>query len=591
MRGWPNGAGGDAMSDEKMTPAKENTPGPEKSEPNGRSSGIEITRLPNAEKVRPPSATEVWDEDLVQLVPVARPDVPLNPKADHLRDRLLATPAHALAPRALISDLLAAGLARDQIAEMVPLWPGLAPLEGQDINRTINRALVFREYEPLRRYQSRFFVLKEYGGHVRICWFDEQNNFRQRSPASWREAEKTVTIEVDDGDGGVKRISAADRWYNSPDRNEYETAEFAPGQRTAGDVLNLWRGWPVGIYPGGTPTLPDKFLDHIKRCMCGNDEAVFSWFMGWMADAVQNVDRTAGTAVVLRGPEGSGKNFWANRFMELFAPHTVMLTNSKQVTGNFNAHLMDKLIVFANEAFFAGNRADAAALKALVTDDTMMVEPKGVDAFQVKKHFRLIIASNDEHVVRVSDSDRRYLVLEVDAHDNNNDREYFGELYAEWENGGREQFMTLLWTWDLSSWSESNIPETRARQAQRAYSLSAADAWMLEMLDRGEAPAVAHDPHCGHVFILSDELPGKTRAFGAALRAAGAKADCRETVGDRQRRGYWLPELWLARSLFAQEKGVRPEWVAKTITDDWDIAPNAANCPVEEKPSPRDVPF
>lgn len=574
-----------------MTPADNQTPGPEYSEQKKTSSGLEIALLPDGRKVRPPSATEAWNEDMNCMVPVPRPEVPLNSRAEHLRDRLLTTPAHPLAPRALVCDLLAAALTREQIQEMVPHWPGLAPLAEQDLNRILTRALAFHDHEPLRRYQSRYFVLKEYGGQVRICWFDDHSNFRHRTPASWREAEKTVTIDVDDGDGGSKRISAADRWYNSPDRNEYETAEFAPGQRVSGDVLNLWRGWSVSIHPHGTPFQPDKLLHHIRHNMCGDDENVYLWFMGWMADAVQNVDRTAGTAIVLRGPEGSGKNFWAERFMELFAPHTVMLTSSKQVTGNFNAHLMDKLIVFANEAFFAGNRADAAALKALITDSTMMVEPKGIDAFQVKKHFRLIIASNDEHVVRVSGSDRRYLVLEVDAQEFNNDRDYFAELAEEWQNGGREQFMTLLWTWDLSDWREGSIPETRARQAQRAYSLGEADAWVLEMLDRGEAPAVAHDPSCGHVFILSEDLPGKSRSYGTALRAAGALTDCRETINGGQRRGFWVPELWLARSLFARDRGVRPEWITHACSDDWDIGSNKNGFGLEKKNSPRDAPF
>ncbi len=435
-------------------------------------------------------------------------------------------------------------------------------------------------------------MLKEFGGQVRICWFDDYGNFRHRSPGSWREAEKTATIEIDDGEGGKKRISAAERWYSSPDRNEYETAEFVPGDRTAGDVLNLWRGWSVGYHPQGSMHEPELFLTHIRENMCGGDLAVFQWLMGWMADAIQNVHRTAGTAVVLRGPEGSGKNFWAERFMELFAPHTLMLTNAKQLTGNFNSHLMDKLIVFANEAFFAGNRAEAAALKALVTDTTMMVEPKGVDAFQVAKHFRLIIASNDEHVVRVSDSDRRYLVLEVDAKEYNNDRDYFGDIYREWVNGGREQMMTLLWFWDLSQWHENAIPETRARQSQRAYSLSAADQFVLEMLERGEVPAVANDPSCGHVFILSEEMPERHRAMAAALRAAGGQTDRRETIGELgQRRGVWLPELWLARSLFARERSVRPEWVNAVAGDEWLICPNRSGLAVEKKRSPRDSDF
>lgn len=588
------------MSEQRKTPAPVGTRGLEVLQPTvvGPTATSKIapasagTNSKCIDRVLPPFATEKWDEDMCTMVPVssALPQE-LPPAAEHLRERLLQRPRHPQEPRALLSELLACHVPHDWIKQMVPEWPGLASMDVVRVDNVIRRALVFHEHEPLRRYQERYFVLKEFGGKVRLCWYDSDGNFRHRSPQSWKEAETTVKIDIDDGKGGKKKTSAADRWYNSPDRNEYETAEFRPGQHTSPDVLNLWQGWSVGILPNGTPTLPESLLWHIKENMCGGDEAVFRWFMGWMADAVQNVHRTAGTAVVLRGPEGSGKNFWADKFMELFAPHTMMLTNSKQLTGNFNSHLMDKLVVFANEAFFAGNKADAAALKALVTDSTMMVEPKGVDAFQVQKHFRLIIASNDAHVVRVSESDRRYLVLEVDAKENNNSRDYFGEIADEWTNGGREQFMTLLWHWDLSDWNEGQIPDTAARKAQRAYSLGEADQWVMELLDRGEIAAAAQDGSTGHVFLLTLDLPGKSKAYGTALRAAGAMSDRRESIGSQgQQRGYWIPDLSRARRTFAQEKGVCPEWLEETTRNQWTFIAHPSGALCESKSSPiRDL--
>lgn len=160
--------------------------------------------------------------------------------------------------------------------------------------------------------------------------------------------------------------------------------------------------------------------EHLLLAVCGGDERVFDWVVGWLAHAVQKVHETPTTAIVLSGPQGSGKNVLVKLLFELFAPHTLMCTQSAQLVGNFNSYLMDKLFVFANEAFFAGNKKEANVLKSLVTDETMIVEPKGVDAFQVKKHFRLIIASNEERVVDLELDDRRYCVLRADAGDANN---------------------------------------------------------------------------------------------------------------------------------------------------------------------------
>jgi hypothetical protein len=65
------------------------------------------------------------------MVQVWTDDTPLSPKAEHLKAALMANPRHALAPRAIICDLLAAGVSREEIKAMVPLWPGLAPLANE----------------------------------------------------------------------------------------------------------------------------------------------------------------------------------------------------------------------------------------------------------------------------------------------------------------------------------------------------------------------------------------------------------------------------------------------------------------------------
>ncbi len=222
-------------------------------------------------------------------------------------------------------------------------------------------------------------------------------------------------------------------------------------------VLNLWRGWPMGLRPGWTderltvagnqpvrdgefdgPEMPpghcDLFLDHMLHAMCGGDEELRHYLLGWMADSLWNPGPSE-TAIVLRGPQGAGKSMWAKNFMQFHAPHGITLNRPDQLTGPFNRHLHNKSVVFADEAFFAGNRQDAASLKTLITDDEIMITPKGVDGFAARKGFRVIIASNDEHVIRAESDDRRFLVLNVDAGEQNDHKAYFGPMVEEWRTG------------------------------------------------------------------------------------------------------------------------------------------------------------
>lgn len=62
-----------------------------------------------------------------------------------------------------------------------------------------------------------------------------------------------------------------------------------------------------------------------------------------------------------------------------------------QIAGRFNSQLSAKVIVFADEAFFAGDKREAGALKRLITEPTLMIERKGIDSASEDNHVHLFI--------------------------------------------------------------------------------------------------------------------------------------------------------------------------------------------------------
>ena len=236
-----------------------------------------------------------------------------------------------------------------------------------------------------------------------------------------------------------KFIPLVDHWLKDPLTRRFDRVDYRLGvaQKDMSEILNLWQGWPLGLSPGWAevrltvdgpapvtnslldgPEMPsgycDIFLDHMLNNMCAGDDDVFTYLLGWLADAFWNPGPCE-TGVILNGPQGSGKTIWVESIMEFFGVHAITLDDPEQLVGNFNKHLQNKSLVFADEAFFAGNRKHAAKLKTLVTRPDVFIEPKGVDGFVVPKKFRLVMASNDEHVIQAERDDRRNLVLTVDA--------------------------------------------------------------------------------------------------------------------------------------------------------------------------------
>lgn len=303
------------------------------------------------------------------------------------------------------------------------------------------------------------------------------------------------------------------------------------------------------------------FNDFVFAVVCGWDLEVYEWVIGWLADAVQNIDRTGETALVLRGGEGHGKNFFWNRLRELFGrEHTMMVSSADALVGHFNSHLMNKTMVFANEAAFTKTMDQAGALRSLITDDTMLATPKGVDSMEVNKCFRVIFASNHDHIVQMSADDRRYCVLDVDAGDHRRDRDFFGEIYRAWNEGEREEFLWQLWHHDLASWDPNAIPETEARTAQKAASLPPPWAWLRQLLS-GDIPFDAVDPDSGHVFVFSENIP-KSQApdWTRAIKAVGG-ATGKVTANGRQERGRWFPTRMDAMRRFHDKTGVGRDWL------------------------------
>ena len=202
--------------------------------------------------------------------------------------------------------------------------------------------------------------------------------------------------------------TAGEIWLGHPDRRSYEGITFNPNGASE-SYYNLFQGFPVKPAHGDC----GLYLDHIQNNICKGDEGLYEYVINWMADAIQNPGRRPGVALVIRGKQGVGKGVFVNEFAQLFGPHSIQVAQSSHLVGNFNAHLRDKLLVFADEAFWAGDKRAEGALKALVTEDTMPIEMKGVDVHNAPNFIRLIMASNNDWVVPASVDQRRFVVIEA----------------------------------------------------------------------------------------------------------------------------------------------------------------------------------
>jgi hypothetical protein len=208
--------------------------------------------------------------------------------------------------------------------------------------------------------------------------------------------------------GAVKRVGLGKWWIDHEERRQYDAIVYAPnGSDDA--KLNLFTGFGCAAEPGNC----SLYLAHLHDNICAGNPEHSKYLLGWMAYAVQHAGRQGEVAVVLRGKEGTGKGVFAKEFGRLFGSHFKHIVNAKHLVGHFNAHLQHCSVLFADEAFFAGDRSHESVLKGLITEETILVEPKGVDPYSVRNCVHLIMSSNSDWVVPAGADARRYFVLDV----------------------------------------------------------------------------------------------------------------------------------------------------------------------------------
>lgn len=290
------------------------------------------------------------------------------------------------------------------------------------------------------------------------------------------------------GSNDVKTVTWATRWLGSMNRRQYDGVEFHPDshhdpERAGGTpgFFNLWRGWACQPRHGGSYAV---FRDHLLNNVCAGDLGLYRWVFGFFAHMLQRPRERAGVALVLRGGQGSGKTKVGEVIGSIIPEHYFLVDSDRYLTGNFNAHMASCLLLQADEAVWAGNKAAESRLKGLVTSAEQMIESKGIDPIRLRNYVRVMMTSNEDWVIPAGKDERRFCVLDVDPRCAQKS-EYFAELDAEIDNGGREALLHDLLAFDLSSVDLRHIPKTAALLEQKIHSLDPVDAWWLDRLMAG----------------------------------------------------------------------------------------------------------
>lgn len=351
--------------------------------------------------------------------------------------------------------------------------------------RQIKRAKEYSEDPNLTMMNDRHAIIGNIGGKCRVIE-EIEDDVLHRSRITMSSFEDIrnryghIQIKIGTTEKGQDvMVPLGKYWIGHRMRRQFDTMRFMPQGDKPG-VYNLWRGFNVEPRPGDCSI----YLDHLLHNMCNGDAAIYDYLVKWMASAVQNPASPGEVAVVLRGGKGTGKGTFAKIFGRLFGRHYLQVANPSHLVGNFNSHLRDVIFLFADEAFFAGDKKHESVLKMLVTEDSIPIEAKGVDVESYPNYVHLMMASNDPHVIRATGDERRYFVLDMGER-NKQDKSFFKGMWKQMENGGYEALLYHLQSLDLSDYEVRNVPETSALNEQKLLSMGVEEEWWYRKLCDG----------------------------------------------------------------------------------------------------------
>jgi hypothetical protein len=430
------------------------------------------------------------------------------------------------------------------------------------------------EETAVREMNDKHAVISNLGGKCVIMeWVpsaisEGQKELSYQNFQAFRERYANQHILVPSGRDRWENKPFAPIWLAHPHRRQYEGLDLVPG----GDpilpngYLNLWKGW--GVEPRkGSWRLMQR---HVAEVLANGNQEFEDFIIRHTAWKLQNPGERPEVVLALLGGKGVGKGVWGYAQMLIWGPHGLQIFSTEHLIGKHNQHLQNKLSLYLDEALWGGDRQAERVLKGLVTEKSMLIEPKGINAFPWPNRLSIYMSGNEKWIVPASHDERRYAVNKVSERWRQN-RDYFRPLFEEVNDGGAGAMLYDLLNLDLEGWHpRENVPQTKALLDQKMLGLDGLQTWYVSLLSVGELPRPAkNNPR----YVTSATLLENAKNHNQRNRytTSGDLASFLKEIGCAHKSngkawGWVFPPLAEAREAWCLRTGGDWQWLAPDAT-------------------------
>src|SRR5574337_915339 len=274
---------------------------------------------------------------------------------------------------------------------------------------------------------------------------------------------------------------------------------FDPGGEDPNIVCNRWSGWPLKPVEGRCELLLDTLRYYSGQE--DNAEQVYRWMLCWLAYPLQHPGAKMHSAMVIHGPQGTGKSRFFEAYAKIYGDYATVL-NQGAIEDKFNSDWSErKLFILADEIVARQDLYHLKnQLKNFITGEWVRVNPKNVAAHRERNHMNLVFLSNERQPVQLENDDRRHLVLWTPPALS---RAYYDELSEEIACGGVLALYHYLMQLDLGDFKPwTRPPMTRAKEDLIGLSLSSEERfcrdWAAGETDWPYGPCASMDLYAAY---------------------------------------------------------------------------------------------
>lgn len=242
---------------------------------------------------------------------------------------------------------------------------------------------------------------------------------------------------------------------------------------------NLYGGWPTEPKEGDCSNTLD-----LLQYLCNNDpngRELYEWVLRWLAYPIQHPGAKMQSAIVVHGPQGTGKSLVFEAVCKIYEEYGRIL-GQESLEDKYNADWAEKkLFILADEVLARGDMFHIKnRLKGFITGDWIRVNPKFVAAHNERNHMNIVFLSNEHLPLVLENDDRRHCVIWTPPKLN---AEVYDAVTEEMDNDGVAALHHYLLNLDLGDFKPwTKPPMTVAKQDLIHLGLSSEQRFVREWM-------------------------------------------------------------------------------------------------------------